>query len=76
VLDYHFYFHCGFYQLNFSINLVYLSHGLHNAFRFKEKNYGSSGASSGLTSSLAFTPVQVCTTFYPFHGLSVMCISF
>ncbi|XVF44029.1 hypothetical protein PTKIN_Ptkin02bG0087400 [Pterospermum kingtungense] len=27
-------------------------------FRFKEKNYGSSGATSGLTSSLAFTPVQ------------------
>ncbi|XP_078443678.1 pre-mRNA processing ribonucleoprotein binding region-containing protein [Wolffia australiana] len=26
--------------------------------RFKEKNYGSSGATSGLTSSLAFTPVQ------------------
>ncbi|XP_062159457.1 U4/U6 small nuclear ribonucleoprotein Prp31 homolog [Alnus glutinosa] len=26
--------------------------------KFKEKNYGSSGASSGLTSSLAFTPVQ------------------
>jgi U4/U6 small nuclear ribonucleoprotein PRP31 len=28
------------------------------AKRFKEKNYGSSGATSGLTSSLAFTPVQ------------------
>lgn len=28
--------------------------------RFKEKSYGSSGATSGLTSSLAFTPVQVC----------------
>ncbi|XVE85050.1 hypothetical protein DITRI_Ditri17bG0061300 [Diplodiscus trichospermus] len=27
-------------------------------FWFKEKNYGSSGATSGLTSSLAFTPVQ------------------
>ncbi|KAJ3694796.1 hypothetical protein LUZ60_000173 [Juncus effusus] len=26
--------------------------------KFKEKNYGSSGATSGLTSSLAFTPVQ------------------
>ncbi|KAG0466451.1 hypothetical protein HPP92_018031 [Vanilla planifolia] len=26
--------------------------------RFKEKSYGSSGATSGLTSSLAFTPVQ------------------
>ncbi|CAI8612297.1 unnamed protein product [Vicia faba] len=28
------------------------------AKKFKEKNYGSSGATSGLTSSLAFTPVQ------------------
>lgn len=28
------------------------------AKRFKEKSYGSSGATSGLTSSLAFTPVQ------------------
>lgn len=28
------------------------------AKRFKEKHYGSSGATSGLTSSLAFTPVQ------------------
>uniref|UniRef100_A0A2P2KA19 Nop domain-containing protein n=2 Tax=Rhizophora mucronata TaxID=61149 RepID=A0A2P2KA19_RHIMU len=28
------------------------------AKRFKEKRYGSSGATSGLTSSLAFTPVQ------------------
>ncbi|MQM08557.1 hypothetical protein Taro_041410, partial [Colocasia esculenta] len=28
------------------------------AKRFKEKQYGSSGATSGLTSSLAFTPVQ------------------
>uniref|UniRef100_A0A0A9DRU1 Prp31 C-terminal domain-containing protein n=1 Tax=Arundo donax TaxID=35708 RepID=A0A0A9DRU1_ARUDO len=26
--------------------------------KFKEKSYGSSGATSGLTSSLAFTPVQ------------------
>lgn len=26
--------------------------------KFKEKRYGSSGATSGLTSSLAFTPVQ------------------
>lgn len=33
-------------------------------FRFKEKNYGSSGATSGLTSSLAFTPVQVCHFSY------------
>lgn len=31
-------------------------------FRFKDKHYGSSGgATSGLTSSLAFTPVQVST---------------
>ncbi|CAN1852822.1 U4/U6 small nuclear ribonucleoprotein Prp31 homolog [Linum perenne] len=29
------------------------------AKKFKEKHYGSSGATSGLTSSLAFTPVQV-----------------
>ncbi|KAK7283710.1 hypothetical protein RIF29_13435 [Crotalaria pallida] len=28
------------------------------AKKFKEKHYGSSGATSGLTSSLAFTPVQ------------------
>nr|POE92229.1 armadillo btb protein 1 [Quercus suber] len=28
-------------------------------YKFKEKHYGSSGASSGLTSSLAFTLVQV-----------------
>ncbi|KAK4402810.1 U4/U6 small nuclear ribonucleoprotein Prp31 [Sesamum angolense] len=28
------------------------------AKKFKERNYGSSGATSGLTSSLAFTPVQ------------------
>ncbi|XP_004513089.1 U4/U6 small nuclear ribonucleoprotein Prp31 homolog isoform X2 [Cicer arietinum] len=28
------------------------------AKRFKERSYGSSGATSGLTSSLAFTPVQ------------------
>ncbi|GAB2301458.1 U4/U6-U5 snRNP complex subunit prp31 [Dionaea muscipula] len=28
------------------------------AKKFKEKNYGSSGATLGLTSSLAFTPVQ------------------
>lgn len=28
------------------------------AKKFKEKSYGSSGATSGLTSSLAFTPVQ------------------
>ncbi|PNY13105.1 U4/U6 small nuclear ribonucleoprotein Prp31-like, partial [Trifolium pratense] len=28
------------------------------AKKFKHKNYGSSGATSGLTSSLAFTPVQ------------------
>ncbi|KAF8407938.1 hypothetical protein HHK36_007078 [Tetracentron sinense] len=28
------------------------------AKKFKEKQYGSSGATSGLTSSLAFTPVQ------------------
>jgi len=36
-------------------------HGL-VVFRFKEKRYGSSsGATSGLTSSLAFTPVQVCS---------------
>ena len=27
-------------------------------FRFKEKSYGSSGNTSGLSSSLAFTPVQ------------------
>lgn len=33
-------------------------------FRFKEKNFGSSGATSGLTSSLAFTPVQVCAVIY------------
>ena len=31
--------------------------------RFKEKSYGSSGATSGLTSSLAFTPVQVRILF-------------
>lgn len=35
-------------------------------FRFKEKNYGSSGATSGLTSSLAFTPVQVYIYIYIF----------
>lgn len=29
-------------------------------YRFKDRTYGSSGATSGLTSSLAFTPVQVC----------------
>ena len=28
-------------------------------FRFKDRSYGTSGATSGLTSSLAFTPVQV-----------------
>lgn len=32
--------------------------------RFKEKQYGSSGATSGLSSSLAFTPVQV---YFHFH---------
>lgn len=32
---------------------------LHGDFRFKEKSYGSSGFTSGLSSSLAFTPVQV-----------------
>lgn len=37
----------------FKIYLVLL------VFRFKEKSFGSSGATSGLTSSLAFTPVQV-----------------
>jgi hypothetical protein len=37
---------------------------LFSFFRFKEKNYGSSGATSGLTSSLAFTPVQVSFTYY------------
>ncbi|XP_020571487.1 tropinone reductase 2-like [Phalaenopsis equestris] len=35
--------------------------------RFKEKSYGSSGATSGLTSSLAFTPVQV-SDFLLWHG--------
>lgn len=39
------------------------SDGLFSFVRFKEKNYGSSGATSGLTSSLAFTPVQVSFTF-------------
>ena len=32
-------------------------------FRFKERSFGSGGATSGLTSSLAFTPVQVCPPF-------------
>lgn len=42
------------------MNLVVVSDLLHNiVIRFKEKQYGSSGATSGLTSSLAFTPVQV-----------------
>ncbi|KAA8529556.1 hypothetical protein F0562_033645 [Nyssa sinensis] len=31
------------------------------AKKFKEKQYGSSGATSGLTSSLAFTPVQIAS---------------
>ena len=45
-------------------------------FRFKEKQYGSSGATSGLTSSLAFTPVQVCQ-FLSFAWMIsiVFCIS-
>lgn len=43
--------------------------------RFKEKHYGSSGNTSGLSSSLAFTPVQVkCQTmadgFGYFHTFS------
>ncbi|KAL5215885.1 hypothetical protein ABZP36_007286 [Zizania latifolia] len=33
------------------------------AKKFKEKSYGSSGATFGLTSSLAFTPVQVYISF-------------
>uniref|UniRef100_A0A2N9GQ24 Nop domain-containing protein n=1 Tax=Fagus sylvatica TaxID=28930 RepID=A0A2N9GQ24_FAGSY len=49
---------CASYHLNLIINLASLSHAPINAYRFKVKNYGSSGASSGLTSSLAFTPVQ------------------
>uniref|UniRef100_A0A803NUF2 Nop domain-containing protein n=1 Tax=Cannabis sativa TaxID=3483 RepID=A0A803NUF2_CANSA len=39
------------------------------AKKFKEKQYGSSGATSGLTSSLAFTPVQV-SYFFLMHRLS------
>lgn len=33
-------------------------------FRFKDKQYSSGGATSGLTSSLAFTPVQVSFLFF------------
>lgn len=40
--------------INITLILYYFSN-----IRFKEKSYGSSGATSGLTSSLAFTPVQV-----------------
>ena len=40
-----------------------LDYILPSDIRFKEKSYGSSGATSGLTSSLAFTPVQVRILF-------------
>lgn len=42
----------------------FCAENLHGAVcfcRFKEKQFGSSGATSGLSSSLAFTPVQVCS---------------
>ncbi|KAK6160182.1 hypothetical protein DH2020_003563 [Rehmannia glutinosa] len=35
------------------------------AKKFKERSFGSSGATSGLTSSLAFTPVQVLASTSP-----------
>ena len=39
--------------------------------KFKSRAYGSSGATSGLSSSLAFTPVQVraCVCLCVFWGL-------
>eukprot|EP00850_Spirogloea_muscicola_P013873 SM000096S24902 [mRNA] locus=s96:479955:482667:+ [translate_table: standard] len=37
---------------------IVLMHRLIHICRFKEKSYGSSGGTSGLSSSLAFTPVQ------------------
>lgn len=40
--------------------LFWFKVGAFSFCRFKEKHYGSSGATSGLSSSLAFTPVQVC----------------
>lgn len=42
--------------MNFALTLFLIARQFS---RFKEKSYGSSGATSGLTSSLAFTPVQV-----------------
>ncbi|XP_022725003.1 U4/U6 small nuclear ribonucleoprotein Prp31 homolog [Durio zibethinus] len=39
------------------------------AKKFKEKHYGSSGATFGMTSSLAFTAMQVFSFFYFDHDL-------
>jgi hypothetical protein len=56
---------CLYLKFFASISCGATSFWLYIAFwiRFKEKSYGSSGATSGLTSSLAFTPVQVESYF-------------
>ena len=53
---------CIFFLCHLHILLGFVEnvHGTACFCRFKEKPYGSSGATSGLSSSLAFTPVQVC----------------
>jgi U4/U6 small nuclear ribonucleoprotein PRP31 len=43
------------------------------AKRYKEKNYGSSGVRSGLTSSLAFTPVQGMELSNPLRQGNLLC---